>query len=67
LTILILELYTEAKNLYQPMIERRKETEKIRAALLFLDEFKYFFSLPNSIKENIQKVIRLSHFGIEKI
>ena len=45
-----------AEALYTPMIDRKKKSAKIRAALVVLDSYKFFFSLPNSLTENIKKV-----------
>ncbi|KAJ3225192.1 hypothetical protein HK099_007204 [Clydaea vesicula] len=48
-------LSEDANKLYGPMLERRAKAEEIRTTLSVLDQWKFFFSLPATIKELIRK------------
>jgi hypothetical protein len=44
-----------ASSLYFPLLERRKQAEKIRVTLSVLEQWKFFFNLPSSLSDLIAK------------
>ncbi|KAI9328031.1 exocyst complex component Sec5-domain-containing protein [Zopfochytrium polystomum] len=48
-------LSTSAQSLYTPLLERRRKAERIRATLFVLEQWKFFFNLPCTLKESISK------------
>ncbi|EPZ33282.1 hypothetical protein O9G_001633 [Rozella allomycis CSF55] len=51
----ISESFNVSDHLYNPIIERRDKTEKIRLQLSILEQFKFFFSLPKLMKSYLIK------------
>lgn len=52
---LISELEKRADKLYGPVLERRSKADKIRIALSILEQWKFFFNLPSSLRDMIKK------------
>ncbi|KAJ3090326.1 hypothetical protein HK102_004105 [Quaeritorhiza haematococci] len=48
-------LNADAQKLYGPMLQRRSKAEKIRIALSVLEQWKFFFALPNTLRDNVDK------------
>ncbi|KAI9208400.1 exocyst complex component Sec5-domain-containing protein [Polychytrium aggregatum] len=45
----------DSKGLYGVMLERRSKAEKIRLTLSVLEQWKFFFQLPTSLKDSMKK------------
>lgn len=57
-----------AVQFYQPMLDRRAQAQKIRAAITILDSWRFLFSLPNVLSDAIKKVIWfLNELFVEKV
>ncbi|KAJ3328620.1 hypothetical protein HDU76_009634, partial [Blyttiomyces sp. JEL0837] len=48
-------LTQSAVDLYGPLIERRQKAEKIKTTLSVLEQWKFFFNLPTSLKDSISR------------
>ncbi len=52
-----LDATKKANEVFQPIIDRKIKAEKIRNTLGVLERFRFFFNLPASLHENINRVI----------
>ncbi|KAL7749949.1 Exocyst complex component S5 [Sorochytrium milnesiophthora] len=46
---------TTVAQIYVPILDRRAQAEKVKSTLVLLERFKFFFNLPNSLLDSIQK------------
>jgi exocyst complex component 2 len=44
-----------ANQIFKPIVERKMKAEKIRSTLTILERYKFFFNLPSSLQEAIEK------------
>jgi exocyst complex component 2 len=54
----------KANEVFQPIIDRKIKADKIRNTLGVLERFKFFFSLPANLHENINRVSADVHDGV---
>ena len=55
LTSLKKVLSSKSETLYKPVLTRRAKAEKMRLTLTFLEQWKFFFQLPRSLRKSIER------------
>jgi hypothetical protein len=54
-TNLTIELFESVKNIFQRLLDRKQEADKVRRQLKIIDSYQYIFGMPVRIKRNIQQ------------
>ena len=49
------DLHAQSQILFLPMIERRRRAEQLRATLSYLEQYKFMFNLPSSLRQSLSK------------